>query len=66
MNQKGTAFAQLSISETGSVQFPMVQHVAEIGWTPLAPEVAKQKRAARTACFCATNWRPGSPSSTPG
>jgi type I restriction enzyme R subunit len=34
----------ISISEAGTVQFPMVKHAAEIGWTPLAPEVAKQKR----------------------
>jgi len=36
--------SQLSISEAGSVQFPMVKHAAEIGWTPLKPEIAKQKR----------------------
>lgn len=34
----------LTISEAISVQFPMVRHAAEIGWTPLPPEVAKQKR----------------------
>ena len=34
----------LAISEAGTVQFPMVKHAVEIGWTPLAPEVAKQKR----------------------
>lgn len=34
----------LKISESGTVQFPMVKHAAEIGWTPLPPEVAKQKR----------------------
>jgi type I restriction enzyme, R subunit len=34
----------LKISEAGTVQFPMVRHAVEIGWTPLAPEVAKQKR----------------------
>jgi type I restriction enzyme, R subunit len=36
--------SELRISEAGTVQFPMVKHAAEIGWTPLAPEVAKQKR----------------------
>ena len=36
--------SDLKISETGTVQFPMVKHAAEIGWTPLTPEVAKQKR----------------------
>lgn len=34
----------LPIGEAVSVQFPMVSHAAEIGWTPIAPEVAKQKR----------------------
>jgi type I restriction enzyme, R subunit len=34
----------LKISEAGTVQFPMVKHAAEIGWTPITPEVAKQKR----------------------
>jgi type I restriction enzyme R subunit len=35
---------ELRISEAGTVQFPMVKHAEEIGWTPLAPEVARQKR----------------------
>ena len=34
----------LKISEAGTVQFPMVKHAVEIGWTPLPPDVAKQKR----------------------
>ncbi|HLH72048.1 MAG TPA: HsdR family type I site-specific deoxyribonuclease, partial [Chloroflexota bacterium] len=34
----------LKISEAGTVQFPMVKHAAEIGWTPITPDVAKQKR----------------------
>jgi type I restriction enzyme, R subunit len=34
----------LKISEAGTVQFPMVKHAAEIGWTPISPDVAKQKR----------------------
>ena len=34
----------VKISEAGSVQFPMVRHAAEIGWTPLAPDLARQKR----------------------
>jgi type I restriction enzyme R subunit len=34
----------LTISEAGSVQFPMVAHAAGIGWRPIPPEVAKQKR----------------------
>lgn len=36
--------SDLKISEAGTVQFPMVKHVVEIGWTPLTPDVAKQKR----------------------
>jgi type I restriction enzyme R subunit len=36
--------SDIKISEAGTVQFPMVKHAVEIGWTPLAPEVAKQKR----------------------
>ena len=35
---------ELTISEAGSVQFPMVAHAAGIGWMPIPPEVAKQKR----------------------
>ncbi len=34
----------LRISEAGTVQFPMVKHAVEIGWTPLTPELAKQRR----------------------
>ncbi len=34
----------LSISEAGTVQFPMVAHAAGIGWTPLTPEAALEKR----------------------
>jgi len=34
----------LKISEAGTVQFPMVKHAAEIGWTAIGPDVAKQKR----------------------
>ncbi|MEH6787588.1 MAG: type I restriction endonuclease [Paracoccus sp. (in: a-proteobacteria)] len=36
--------SEIRISEAGTVQFPMVKHAAEIGWTPIAPEAAKQKR----------------------
>jgi type I restriction enzyme, R subunit len=36
--------SDLKISEAGTVQFPMVKHAVEIGWTSLNPEVAKQKR----------------------
>ena len=34
----------LKITEAGTVQFPMVRHAAEIGWTAISPRVAKQKR----------------------
>ncbi len=34
----------LKISEGGSVQFPMVAHAVSIGWTPLTPDEARQKR----------------------
>ena len=34
----------LHISEAGSVQFPMVRHAAEIGWTPLSPSGALAMR----------------------
>jgi len=36
--------SELKISEAGTVQFPMVAHAVGIGWTPITPEVAKQKR----------------------
>ena len=35
---------EFKISEAVSVQFPMVRHAAEIGWTPLPPETAMHKR----------------------
>jgi len=34
----------LKISEAGSVQFPMVDHAAEIGWEPLTPVEALFRR----------------------
>ncbi|MBB5346205.1 type I restriction endonuclease subunit R [Tunturibacter empetritectus] len=36
--------SQLSISEAGTVQFPMVKHAVEIGWTAIGPDEARQKR----------------------
>ena len=36
--------SELSITEAASVQFPMVAHAAEIGWTSLSPDDAKAKR----------------------
>ncbi len=35
---------KLNISEAATVQFPMVRHAAEIGWTPLPPQAAARKR----------------------
>ena len=34
----------LDISEAAAVQFPMVRHAAEVGWTPLAPAAATRRR----------------------
>lgn len=36
--------SEIKISEAGTVQFPMVAHSIEIGWTPLPPDAAKAKR----------------------
>ncbi len=43
--------SDLKISEAGSVQFPMVRHAEEIGWTPLPPELAREKRGSEAAMF---------------
>jgi type I restriction enzyme R subunit len=34
----------LKITEAGTVQFPMVKHAVEIGWTSITPEDARAKR----------------------
>ena len=34
----------ITITEADSVQFPMVRHAAEVGWTPLTPQAAVRKR----------------------
>jgi len=39
----------LKISEAGSVQFPMVNHAVEIGWTPLTPFEALSRRGDESA-----------------
>ena len=36
--------SEISISEAASVQFPMVRHAAEMGWTPLSPSNALAMR----------------------
>ena len=35
---------EFRITEAGAVQFPMVRHAAEIGWTPLSPSDALAMR----------------------
>ena len=35
---------EFDINEAVSVQFPMIRHAAEVGWMPLPPQVALQKR----------------------
>ena len=35
---------EFNITEAATVQFPMVRHAAEIGWTPIAPTDATLKR----------------------
>lgn len=41
----------LKISEAGTVQFPMVKHAVEIGWTPITPEDARAKRGGEAGTF---------------
>lgn len=41
----------LKISEAGTVQFPMVKHAAEIGWTSITPEDARTKRGGEAGIF---------------
>ncbi|NUM56755.1 MAG: HsdR family type I site-specific deoxyribonuclease [Candidatus Hydrogenedentes bacterium] len=41
----------LAISEAGTVQFPMVKHAVEIGWTALTPEEAFEKRGGEANMF---------------
>ena len=40
---------RLKISEAGSVQFPMVDHAVEVGWTPLTPVEALFRRGDESA-----------------
>jgi type I restriction enzyme, R subunit len=47
----GTAPVGLKVSEARSVQFPMVLHAEEIGWTPLNPWEALAKRGGVAGCF---------------
>ena len=41
----------LKISEAGTVQFPMVRHAAEIGWTTITPDDARVKRGGDAGTF---------------
>lgn len=41
----------LKVSESGTVQFPMVKHAAEIGWIPISPEDARAKRGGDAGAF---------------
>lgn len=41
----------LKISEAGTVQFPMVKHAVEIGWTSITPEDARTKRGGEAGTF---------------
>lgn len=43
--------SELKISEAGSVQFPMVDHAVEIGWTPLMPQEALYRRGGEAGSF---------------
>ncbi len=40
----GTTVTDLAVTEAEAVQFPMVRHAAEVGWTPLPPQAALRKR----------------------
>lgn len=41
----------LTISEAGTVQFPMVNHAVEIGWTSITPEDARTRRGGEAGIF---------------
>ncbi|HHG4468384.1 TPA: type I restriction endonuclease subunit R [Pseudomonas aeruginosa] len=41
----------LKISEAGTVQFPMVKHAVEVGWTSITPEDARTKRGGEAGTF---------------
>ena len=41
----------LKIGEPGTVQFPMVDHAGEIGWTPLTPQDAVYQRGGEDGVF---------------
>ena len=41
----------LQVNEARSVQFPMVRHAEEVGWTPIDPWSALAKRGGAAGCF---------------
>ncbi|MBO9643406.1 MAG: HsdR family type I site-specific deoxyribonuclease [Pseudacidovorax sp.] len=43
--------SELKIGEAGSVQFPMVDHAVEVGWTPLKPGDALYRRGGEAGGF---------------
>lgn len=43
--------SDVRISETGTVQFPMVKHATEIGWTSLTPQEALTLRGGEAGTF---------------
>lgn len=47
----GSTKAALKISEAGTVQFPMVKHAAEIGWTTITPDDARAQRGGDAGTF---------------
>ena len=55
--RKQRRMSDLSISEASTVQFPMVEHAAEIGWTPLTPEEAKARRGGEDAMLFREDFR---------
>ena len=41
----------IKISEAGTVQFPMVNHSVDVGWIPLKPDIAREKRGGDAGSF---------------
>ena len=50
-NAREEHVSTLKMSEAGTVQFPMVRHATEIGWTPLTPEAAMSQRGGESGTF---------------
>jgi type I restriction enzyme R subunit len=58
--------SELKNQRAGSVQFPMVRHAAGVGWIPITPETARQKRGGYDGMCSAMNSKLSSPSSIHG